>query len=70
MALDELAHPKNKDVVLIGQGALQLDTINESDFDPRSEESMKGFLDEMKQKNINHDVKMVCVGADVRELCR
>ena len=40
--------------------------MNKNDFDPKSEKSMRGFLDEMKEKKINHDAKIVCVGNDIR----
>jgi hypothetical protein len=41
--------------------------MNKSGFDPKSEESMKRFLNEMKEKRINHDAKIVCVGDCIRE---
>jgi hypothetical protein len=49
---------------------VQLQEMNKDDFDPRSDKSMRGFLDEMKDKRINHYAEIVCVGQDVREQSR
>ena len=72
IGFDELNNLKdnNKEIVLVGPSAIQLVEMNKKDFHPTSESSIRGFLDEMKEKRINHDAKIVCVDDDIAEAGR